>query len=50
MALRHHTTGNSKPWQYRQPDHMLGNRRHVYGPILPMQEPSWLQRLFGRRA
>jgi hypothetical protein len=47
-ALRHTTAGQSKPWQYRPSDHLHGNRRHVFGPILPMRQASWLERLFGR--
>lgn len=49
MSLRHHTHGNDRPWQYRQPDHALGNRRHVHGPIRPMEPPGFFARLFGRR-
>ncbi len=48
MALRHHTAGNDRPWQFRPSDHTAGNRRHWHGKIHPLPEPSWIARLFGR--
>lgn len=46
MSLRHHTSGNSRPWQFRQPDHTLGNRLHVHGKVRPMEESGFFARLF----
>jgi hypothetical protein len=48
MSLSYRTEGNSKPWQHRPSDHLLGNRLYIHGPIQPMQPPSWWERLFGR--
>jgi hypothetical protein len=48
-ALRHHRTGNDRPWQTRPSDHTRfdAHRRFVNGPIQPMQEPGFFARLFG---
>lgn len=48
MSLRFQTNGADRPWQQRPSDHVLGNRRYWHGPILPMEEPSTLSRLFVR--
>lgn len=37
-GLSYHVSGNQRPWQYRPSDHLNGNRRHVFGPILPMED------------
>jgi hypothetical protein len=49
-SLRYHSTGGSRTIQYRQSDHVAGQRRYVHGPLQPMEEPrGFLARLFGRR-
>lgn len=49
LHLRHHTSGNARSWQFRPSDHLHGQRRHTHGPILPMEQPGFFARLFGRR-
>ena len=48
MSLRHHTSGNARPWEHRPSDHRrtCAYRKFVDGPIRPMQEPGWFTRLF----
>jgi hypothetical protein len=52
MPLRYHQSGNSRAWEHRPSDHRRtdANRRYVAGPILPMEQPGWFARLFGRRS
>jgi len=50
MALRIHTHGSDRPWQQRPSDHLLGDRRHWHGPIVGLEEPGFLRRLFNWRA
>lgn len=40
----------SRPDNWTHPRRPLtdADRRHFYGPILPMQQPGFWQRLFGR--
>lgn len=44
------TSGNARPWQYRQSADRLGSAYHRHGPLLPMQEskPRWWQRIAGK--
>ena len=45
-ALRHHTSGYDP---HRAKVCCEARRRHIYGPIVPMdKEPGLLRRLFGR--
>lgn len=41
---------NSRPsnWVLPRPTQDPDRRRLMYGPIQPMEEPTWLQRLFGK--
>ena len=44
------TTPGRPSWQFRPSDHTrtCGHRRYVHGPIVGMQEPGLLAKLFGR--
>ena len=43
---------SSRPhnWIVPRPHVDAHQRYHTYGPIRPMEEPGFLERLFGRRA
>lgn len=49
MSLPYRTSGNSRPWETRQSDHVLGNRLHWHGPIQGMDygRPGFVRRIFG---
>ena len=49
--MSHYTYRSSKPdsWAYPRPTLDPSLRALAYGPIRPMHEPSWLERLFGLR-
>lgn len=49
-ALRHKTSGNAQPWRFDRKPLDASMRYHWFGPILPMEQPGFFARLFGRRA
>jgi hypothetical protein len=51
-SLRHHGAGNSRSLENSRRSHRRDSawQAHVHGTrVLPMEEPSWLERLLGRR-
>jgi hypothetical protein len=50
MSLRFSTWGNQRPWQFVRRPLDASLRRQMHGRILPMEEPSWLARLFDNMA
>lgn len=47
MSARYHTNGRC---QWNEPRHVCQARsRHIHGPVLPMEQPNWFERLRERR-
>lgn len=48
--MSHYTYRSSKPdpWTHPRPHTDASLRAMAYGPVRPMHEPSWLERIFGR--
>jgi hypothetical protein len=47
MSLRYHTQGHAKPYLFECRPQDASLRRHIHGPIIPLDEPrglfSWLR-------
>ena len=45
--MTRYTTSKPDPWLSPRPYTDASLRRRDYGPVQPMHEPSWLERLLG---
>ena len=49
MSNLTYRTSRPDSWTLPRPHSDASSRYRSHGPVLPMQEPSWFDRLFGRR-
>ena len=46
-SLRHHRSGNDRSWRFDRKPQDASLRYRMHGPIVPLETPGFLARLFG---